>query len=338
MARVDLKRLLGREELRARRIGEGLALHDPLHVGRVAVLRRDEHARRGGKALADGHLLDLVSEVALEEGRKAAEASLVGRLAALAVLAALAGQHEALLRDALQLVAVNLGQVLHAVLVDRVRHEDHLDARGREALEEGAVLHLLPALARDVVDGLLLGLHGGDVLLEATPAGLARHARVPAQQLGELGAVGRVLDHAELDVLAELVPELGVDRVGTLLQVRGDVDLLLGALVALVAALSRRLGRLCRVELLLRVCRAGVLLVLHGLRLHLRKLPDHLEHLAHELLGHDLDDLALLQLLAAHVERQVVRVDDAAHKVEVARHQVLELVRDEHLADVQLER
>ena len=42
-------------------------------------------------------------------------------------------------------------------------------------------------------------------------------------------------------------------------------------------------------------------------------------------------NLMLLQSLSAHVEGQVVTVDNPLHEVEVAGHQVLELVRDQHL-------
>ena len=42
-------------------------------------------------------------------------------------------------------------------------------------------------------------------------------------------------------------------------------------------------------------------------------------YLADELLGHDLEELVLLQGLAGHVDGQVVAVHQAAHKVQVSR-------------------
>ena len=49
------------------------------------------------------------------------------------------------------------------------------------------------------------------------------------------------------------------------------------------------------------------------------------------------DVLGLLQDLARHVERQVVRVDDAADEAQVGRHQLLGVVHDEHPAHVELD-
>jgi len=54
-----------------------------------------------------------------------------------------------------------------------------------------------------VVDLLLVGLHARHVLVQADHL-VARLAGVEAQQLGQAVAVGRVLDDAQLDRLAEL--------------------------------------------------------------------------------------------------------------------------------------
>jgi hypothetical protein len=45
----------------------------------------------------------------------------------------------------------------------------------------------------------------------------------------------------------------------------------------------------------------------------------------------------LLEDLARHVQRQIVRVDDAAHETEVRRHQLLGVVHDEDAAHVELD-
>ncbi len=64
-------------------------------------------------------------------------------------------------------------------------------------------------------------------------------------------------------------------------------------------------------------------------------LAQHLENLANEFLGHDLEDLVLLQSLTGDVQRKIVTINDTANEVQVAGHHVLELFRDEHLAHVQ---
>eukprot|EP01137_Pigoraptor_chileana_P031203 Opistho-2@18675 len=66
-------------------------------------------------------------------------------------------------------------------------------------------------------------------------------------------------------------------------------------------------------------------------------LLDHFKGLANKLLANDLEELVLLQGLTGHVQREIVRVDNAGHKVEVLGEHLLKLVRDEHTADIHLD-
>ena len=93
-------------------------------------------------------------------------------------------------------------QLLHSVLIDGVDEVEDLEVLLLERLEEGRVLDGRLRLAGDVVDRLLAGLHAADVLLQRRQLSGSLGRRV-AQQIGELGAVGRVLVDSELEVLGE---------------------------------------------------------------------------------------------------------------------------------------
>merc|ERR1712164_112889 len=116
-------------------------------------------------------------------------------------------QVKALLRGGLQLLAVVLLQLLHAVLVDRVHHVQDLEALLAQRLDERRARHLRDALTRHVVDVGLTLLHAVTVLLQADHL-VAGLGRLVAEQVRQLGAVGRVLVDAELQVLPELLVEL----------------------------------------------------------------------------------------------------------------------------------
>ena len=68
-----------------------------------------------------------------------------------------------------------------------------------------------------------------------------------------------------------------------------------------------------------------------------RELFEQREHLARAAAADRLDVLRFLQDLARDVERQVVRVDDAAHEAQVRRQQLLGVVHDEHAPHVELD-
>merc|ERR1712054_266562 len=203
--RVDLHRLLRGHVRRHRVVAEGLGAHDALHVGGPAVLARNEDARRFRNALGHHHLLDLIAEDLLHELRERLEvgAELLPRLLLLLRLLKL----EALLRDGDELLAVVLLELLDAVLINRVDHEEDLVVALLALLDEGRRLNRLLRLAGDVVDVLLRLGHARDVVLEGGLL-IARLGRVEHEQLRELRAVARVLVDAELDVLAKLLVEL----------------------------------------------------------------------------------------------------------------------------------
>merc|ERR1719197_1795174 len=132
---------------------------------------------------------------------------------------------EALLGDRDELLAVVLLELLDAVLIDRVDHEEHLVVALLALLNEGRGLDRLLGLAGDVVDVLLRLGHAGDVVLEGRLL-VARLGRVVHEELRELGAVARVLVDAELDVLAKLLVEL-LEVLRVLLDLAEELDALL---------------------------------------------------------------------------------------------------------------
>merc|ERR1719311_253016 len=221
--RVDLHGLLRGHVRRHRVVAERLRAHDALHVGGPAVLAGDEDARRLGDALRHDNLLDLVAEDLLHELGERLEvgAELLPRLLLLLGLLKL----EALLGDRHELLAIVLLQLLHAVLVNGVDHEEDLVVALLALLDEGRGLHRLLRLAGDVVDVLLRLGHARDVVLERGLL-VARLGRVEHEQLRELGAVARVLVDAELDVLAELLVEL-LEVLRVLLDLAKELDALL---------------------------------------------------------------------------------------------------------------
>mmetsp|Transcript_3912 Transcript_3912/g.15927 ORF Transcript_3912/g.15927 Transcript_3912/m.15927 type:complete len:326 (-) Transcript_3912:1073-2050(-) len=304
MAGVDLEGLATTHVRHAPVVAERLRLHDALHVGGPAVLAGDNRARSGDEAVGDLHRLHLLGgedllpplgEV-LEFLLDLLQASLGG----FRVVAKL----EIILGRVGELEVVKLGQVLHGVLVDGIGEVDHLEILLQELLEERRLLERLARLAREVVDGLLSGLHALHVLLEGDELG-GGLGGVEAHELGEAGAVGRVLDDAQLDRLSVVLPELVVLGL-----------LLVGGVVG---------GGVCSLLVV-------VILPFLG------ELADHVERLANELLLDGLEAGMLLQGLAADVQGQGVRVDDALDEREVLGQELVELVGDEHAADVELER
>ena len=304
MAGVDLEGLATAHVRHAPVVAERLRLHDALHVGGPAVFAGDDRARSGDEAVGDLHSLHLLGgedllpplgEV-LEFLLDLLQASLGG----FRVVAKL----EIILGRVGELEVVKLGQVLHGVLVDGIGEVDHLEILLQELLEERRLLERLARLAREVVDGLLAGLHALHVLLEGDELG-GGLGGVEAHEFGEAGAVGRVLDDAQLDRLSVVLPELVV----------------LGLLVVG--------GVVCG-----GVCSLVVVVVLP----FLGELADHVERLANELLLDGLEAGVLLQGLAADVQGQGVGVDDALDEREVLGQEFVELVGDEHAADVELER
>merc|ERR1719282_1569538 len=156
--------------------------------------------RTHGEARRHDDLVDLVVEHLLHElaealGRGLGLLELLLLLLGLLHLEALLGRRE-------ELLALVLLELLDAVLVHGVGHEDDLVALLLELLEEGRRLDGALRLARDVVDARLVVRHARDVVVERRLF-FSRLGRVVSQQLGDLRAVRRVLVHAQLQILVE---------------------------------------------------------------------------------------------------------------------------------------
>ncbi|CAH0377059.1 unnamed protein product, partial [Pelagomonas calceolata] len=307
---VDLHGLLRRHVGRRRRVAQGLGLHDALHVRGPAVLARDEDARRVGEARRDDDLVDLVVEDLLHELAEA----LGGGLGLLELLLLLLGllHLEALLRGREELLALVLLELLDAVLVHGVGHEDDLVALLLELLEEGRRLDGALRLAGHVVDARLVVRHARDVVVERRLL-LARLRRVVSQQLGDLRAVRRVLVDAELQILVEGLVELLV----LVLVLRDLVEELDGLLDQI---LLDDLEDLVLLQRLARDVEREVLGINNTL--------DKRQELGHEVLAvvHDEDaahvqlDVVELLLVAAleHVEGRAARHEEHRAELELA--------------------
>merc|ERR1719326_1195646 len=227
----------------------------------------------------------------------------------------------ALLGDSHQLLAVVLLELLHGVLIDGVGEVEHLEATLLKLLDEGGGLHSLLRLTGDVVDVLLLLLHAGNVLLKAGHL-LARLGGVVAHELSELGTVLGVLVDAELEVLAELLVELGeilsvlsdlvehlegllhqvlldhLEDLGALEHLTGDVE---GEVLRVHDALHE--GEVLRDELLAAVGDEDTTHV----EFHVRLLLGGLELVEGSTLGHEEDSLELELTLDGEVlHREVI--------------------------------
>mmetsp|Transcript_62197 Transcript_62197/g.140124 ORF Transcript_62197/g.140124 Transcript_62197/m.140124 type:complete len:837 (-) Transcript_62197:74-2584(-) len=302
---------------------ERLGLHDLLLLGGIAELRGDNDNRGVSEPLGNlnlfhlhtrilhGALLSQVRELLLPPvGEGLVEVLDLGET--LLLLLGLVQLHVGLL-DGDKLLALVVGQLLEAWLVEVVREHQDLQVLLLEDLQGRRLLHGVDGVAGHVVDALLALLHPVQVLVEADLLVLGLGGG-EAEQLGELGAVGVVLVAAHLEVLVELLPELGPEALLVLLIFLFLLGLVLFLLVLL---------------LLLVIVAAGLLV--------LRELLHELKHLAHKLLGDDLHDLVLLQLLAGHVQRQVIGVNDATDKAEVAGQQIVKLLGHEHPSNKELD-
>merc|ERR1719329_1297739 len=201
---VDFHGLLGDHVRGHGVVTESLCLHDTLHVGRPAILGSGEHARRISHASRDDDLLDLVAEHFLHELGQRLELCL--QLLHLLLLVLILNV-EAFLGGGFQLLAVKFLQLLHAILINRVNHVQHLKTLLAKGLEEGGRRHCSNALASDVVNVGLALLHAINVLLEADQLVTGLGSLV-AEELGNLDAVGGILMDTELEALAELLVEL----------------------------------------------------------------------------------------------------------------------------------
>merc|ERR1719247_3681022 len=234
--RVDLHGLLGSHVAGHGGILEGLGLHDTLHVRRPAVLAGDETTWGGRETVGDNHLLGLVAEDLLHELAEI----LTGGLLLLEVLLLVLGllEVEALLSDSDKLLAIVLLELLHAVLIDRVGHEDHLVSLLLKLFNEWSRLDGGLGFTGDVIDVLLLLFHTCNVVFEGSHL-VTRLGGEVTEKLSELGAVLGVLVDTELEVLAELLGDLVEALEGLLDKVLLDDLEDLGALEHLTGNVER---------------------------------------------------------------------------------------------------
>mmetsp|Transcript_12469 Transcript_12469/g.38127 ORF Transcript_12469/g.38127 Transcript_12469/m.38127 type:complete len:372 (+) Transcript_12469:490-1605(+) len=205
MARVNLHSLLRRHVRRHGVVAESLSTHNALHVGGPTVLAGDEDARRLGDTFRHDHLFDLVAEDLLHELAEWLE--IRGELLPCLLLLLGLLELEALLRNRDKLLAVVLLELLHTVLIDGVRHEQHLIVALLATLNEGRSLDSLLALTGNVVDVLLRLRHTRNVVLKQRHL-ISGLGGVVHEKLSKLGTVARILMNAQLDVLRELLVEL----------------------------------------------------------------------------------------------------------------------------------
>lgn len=185
-------------------VTQGLGLHDTLHVGGPTELASSDGARRADELVADDDLLDLVAENVLESLGKVLVLLLLSLAGSLLLLGLLELE---VLGDVNQLLALELLELSHGVLVNGVDEEENLEVLLLESVKEGGLLDGLEGLASDVVDVLLVLGHASDVVLEGGQL-VTRLGRVVAEKLGQSLAVLGVLVDTQLQVLGEGAVEL----------------------------------------------------------------------------------------------------------------------------------
>mmetsp|Transcript_13776 Transcript_13776/g.24581 ORF Transcript_13776/g.24581 Transcript_13776/m.24581 type:complete len:235 (+) Transcript_13776:227-931(+) len=126
VARVQLHRLLGNHVGGGRGITESLGLHDTLHVGRPSIFASYENARRVDNAVRQNDLLDLVAQNLLDQFGQVLESGLLLFLLLLLLIGFL--ELNTVLREADELLVLEILQLLHGILINRVGHEENLVA------------------------------------------------------------------------------------------------------------------------------------------------------------------------------------------------------------------
>ncbi len=266
------------------------------------------------------------------------------------------------LQDALGLRRVLPRRAEHALdvrLEPSLRH-DQAHRRIREPMRYPHLAHVILQLAADVLAQILQpGVRLGGFLL--------RFLRLRELQIGAGGAdelrpveIVQALDRERVDgvrheehLVAALAQRLGV---GALLRERARLrDHVVDGLLPLhharlvvsqgrealpaaaLVAEQRREARLLlglEVEPLLQDVaeRLPEAVVLGGV---LRSLVEEIQHLLDDLLADHAHDRRILEELARDVERQILRIDDAAHEPEPARQELLALLHDEDALHVE---
>ena len=130
----DLEGLLGGHVGGHGGVTESLGLHDTLHVGGPAELASTDGARGADELVGDDDLLDLVAEDVLEGLGETLELLLL-RLTLLLLLVGLLELE--VLGDVDELLAIELLELSHGVLIDGVNQEEDLEVLLLEASRKG---------------------------------------------------------------------------------------------------------------------------------------------------------------------------------------------------------
>merc|ERR1719405_351910 len=109
------------------------------------------------------------------------------------------------LGDVDELLLLEIRQVGHRDLVDGLGEEQHLETLLEQALREGGGLGGVLGGGGQEEDPLLALLHAGDIVRQGRLLLAVRRGK--AEELGQSFAVGGVLDHPELEVPPEGLPE-----------------------------------------------------------------------------------------------------------------------------------
>lgn len=200
----DLESLLGRHVAGHGGVTESLSLHDTLHVSGPTELTSSDSARGGAELVRDNNLLDLVAENVLERLGKVLVLLLLGLTGLLLILGLLELE---VLGDVDKLLALELLELSHGVLINGVDKEQNLEALLAESVEEGRLGDSLDRLTSDVVHVVLVLGHASDVVLEGGKL-ITRLGGVESKELGEDGSVLGVLVDTKLEVLGEGAVEL----------------------------------------------------------------------------------------------------------------------------------
>mmetsp|Transcript_25436 Transcript_25436/g.45198 ORF Transcript_25436/g.45198 Transcript_25436/m.45198 type:complete len:266 (-) Transcript_25436:1375-2172(-) len=221
---------------------ESLGRHDTLHVGGVAVLAGHKDAGRGGEPVGDLDFRHLARKLFLEPFREVLVVffSLLPLFLGCFAL----GDFHAFFGNGNELDAVEFGDLVENVLVERVDHEHDLNSLASQPFDEGGVYDRLLALSCDVVD-VFLGLrHVLDVLLKGDELAFGLGGFV-SDELSELFLVRTVLENTQLDALAELLVEVVIfaHLLGLFFLVVFGVFILLIILVLILFAVVRHLPK-----------------------------------------------------------------------------------------------
>jgi hypothetical protein len=200
----DLEGLLGGHVRGHGGVTESLSLHDTLHVGGPTELAGTDRTWGTDELVGDNNLLDLLAENILEGLGKTLELLLLSLTGGLLLLGLLELE---VLGDVDELLALELLELGHGVLINWVNEEEDLEVLLLESVKEWRLLDGLEGLASDVVHVLLVLWHASNVVREGSDV-ITGLGGVVSEELGKSLAVLSILVDTELDVLGEGAVEL----------------------------------------------------------------------------------------------------------------------------------